>query len=130
MTGIYFASRAACINASTLAFVDAGSLGMKGLTVAVALAYLPPSRSFGEAQSEEETLVLDPTTEEETGAASRHAFGWAFGQGLGSNGDDGEEEAGMVVDGGLSNGGKAAPEAELIWAESEGDFSRNQVSAL
>ena len=109
MTGAYFSSRAACINASSLAFLDAGSIGMKGLIVAAALAYLPAG-----------TLVVDPTSEEERKAVSRHGFGWAFGAGIAPSGSKGD--TGMDVD------GARAIEMELVWAESEGSFSRPEVS--
>ena len=53
-------------------------------------------------------LILDPTGKEETMATSRHAFAWAFGGGL--NAEEGD--------------------TELVWAESEGDFTKAQVRSL
>jgi exosome complex component RRP46 len=99
-SGIPFSSRAASINAAALAALDAGSVAMRGVPIGVALA----------------GLVLDPTPEEEARATSRYGFGWAFGVGLSAT-----PHGGMDMDG-------EEGEAELVWVESEGQFTRSEVS--
>jgi exosome complex component RRP46 len=94
-----FSSRAASINAAALAALDAGSVAMRGVPVGVALV-----------------LVLDPTPEEEARATSRYGFGWAFGVGLSA-----------IPHGGMDMDGEEG-EAELVWVESEGQFTRSEVS--
>jgi exosome complex component RRP46 len=109
-SGIPFSSRAASINAAALAALDAGSVAMRGVPIGVALAYIPAE------SGEEAGLVLDPTPEEEARATSRYGFGWAFGVGLSAT-----PHGGMDMDG-------EEGEAELVWVESEGQFTRSEVS--
>jgi ribonuclease PH len=87
----------------SLAALDAGSVAMRGVAVGVSLAYLP--------RGEESELVLDPTSEEEARATSRHGFAWAFGVDLSAAETEDSES-----------------EAELVWIESEGRFTRLEVS--
>lgn len=61
-----FSARACAINAATLASLDAGSIAIKNVAVAVALSF----DSNGQ-------MVLDPDAEEEELASSLHAFAWA-----------------------------------------------------
>jgi exosome complex component RRP46 len=105
-----FSSRAASINAAALAALDAGSVAMRGVPVGVALAYIPAE------SGEDAVLVLDPTPEEEARATSRYGFGWAFGVGLSA-----------IPHGGMDMDGEEG-EAELVWVESEGQFTRSEVS--
>ncbi|RSH90148.1 exosome non-catalytic core subunit rrp46 [Saitozyma podzolica] len=107
-SGIPFSSRAASINAAALAALDAGSVAMRGVPIGVALAYIPAE------SGEEAGLVLDPTPEEEARATSRYGFGWAFGVGLSAT-----PHGGMDMDG-------EEGEAELVWVESEGQFTRSE----
>lgn len=107
-----------------LAAVDAGSIPLLGIGVGVALAYLPVAgggRMNGEKGGG--TLALDPDVGEEQRASSRFVFAWAFGAGMSAQ-DPGHGENGgrMQVDGGGEG------EAELIWVESEGSFSKDEVS--
>jgi ribonuclease PH len=80
-----FSARACAINAATLASLDAGSIAIKKIAVAVSLAFDPQGH-----------FILDPDAEEEVCAISLHGFAWA--------GD------------------------ETVWIESEGQFTREQVS--
>ena len=131
MSGVYFSARAAALNASTLAILDAGSIALRAMSVAVALAYLPNGRAGtgstngGGNGGGKGVLVLDPTAEEERRATSRHVFGWAYGAGIyqaGERTDGGDIEDDEKLEG--------RGEAELVWAESEGDFTRNEVRFL
>lgn len=79
---------------------------MRGIAIAVSLAYL----------GEEGGLVIDPTNVEESKAESRFVFAWAFGSGMST-----EEKGDMEVD-------DEDIEAEIVWTETEGDFTRDQVS--
>jgi exosome complex component RRP46 len=106
----HFAARAAALNAATLALLDAGSVGMRGVAVAVALAGV------------EGGLVLDPSGVEEGKARSRYVFGWGFGKGLGMEGEEGVK---MEVDG---DDAVRTNDAELVWAEGEGEFTKEEVS--
>ncbi|WWD21948.1 hypothetical protein CI109_106436 [Kwoniella shandongensis] len=108
-TSYTFSSRAASINASTLAFLSTGSIPMKGLAIAVSVADLGEKRGG---------LVLDPSAEEESRAKSRFGFGWAFGQGLSLKK---KEQRGMEVE-----GQEEEKDMELVWVESEGDFTRKE----
>ena len=101
MSGTYFSARASALNASILSILNAGSISLRAMPVATSLAYVATKRENESSAS----LVLDPTAEEEIQALSRHVFGWSFGGGLDEDG-------------------------ELIWSESEGDFSREQVRPL
>ncbi|KAM0752111.1 hypothetical protein T439DRAFT_312234 [Meredithblackwellia eburnea MCA 4105] len=76
------AEKAAMINASTLALVDA-AIECKGMVFAAAVAFVPV-----EGVEEEEEMILDPTPEEEEEATSAHVFAFSFGVGVG--GADGE----------------------------------------
>ncbi|KAK8846640.1 hypothetical protein IAR55_005727 [Kwoniella newhampshirensis] len=116
-TSYTFSSRAASINASTLAFLSTGSIPMKGLAIAVSVADLTAERGG---------LVLDPTTEEEGRAKARFGFGWAFGQGLSLvPKKKANDQSRMDVDD-AEGEGDGPTEMELVWVESEGDFTRNE----
>jgi exosome complex component RRP46 len=95
-------TRAAAFNAASLAAMHAGSVGMKAVPLAVGVALVD-----GE-------FVLDPSAEEEAAADARFGFGWAFGAGVSSAKDRMDEEA---------------EEAESVWIEAEGAFTRQQVSS-
>ncbi|KAL1408433.1 hypothetical protein Q8F55_005245 [Vanrija albida] len=99
-----FAARAAAVNAATLAALHAGSVGMRAVPFAVALAAVD-----GE-------LLLDPSADEEAAATARFGFAWAFGTGISS------AAGGMQLDG-------EEAEAELVWAEAEGEFSKDEFDA-
>ncbi|RXK42179.1 hypothetical protein M231_00536 [Tremella mesenterica] len=147
---IFFSDRSVCLNALTLSLLDSGSIGMMALPISINLAFLTLSdvrrsrdlsgRDYGTQDTGEEVLVLviDPTVEEEIKAISRHIFAWAFGYGYGiaernKSKDDLQEvhsEHGTKMDGmevdevpeGVQEG-----KGELVWAESEGDFSRSEL---
>jgi exosome complex component RRP46 len=103
-TSIPYSSRASGINATALSILSAGSLALSAIPIAVAVALLSSGN-----------LVLDPTMEEEVKANARFGFGWAISS-IGSQGGDMEVDD----DEGL--------EMELVWVESEGSFSRSEVS--
>lgn len=94
-------SRAAAFNAASLAALHAGSVGMRAVPLAVAVALVD-----GE-------FVVDPTGEEEAEAEARFGFAWAFGAGVAAAADRMDEED---------------EEAEIVWTEAEGAFTRQQVS--
>lgn len=106
MAGGGFSARAAAINATSLAVLHAGSVGMRAMPIAIAVALT----AGGE-------LVVDPTLEEESSARARFGFGWAFGAGITSvqKGDMGEEEE--------------EEEGELVWIEAEGEFTRQEMES-
>lgn len=132
---LYVSSRAAAINASTLAILNAGSIGMKGVPVAVGIASVPThgkgkQRAYDDVEEDQQmeevsyedkdvTLVLDPTRNEEQKASARFCFGWAFGSEFSS---------------GRRTGGKGAEQenqdedAECIYVESDGEFDTVTVS--
>ncbi len=134
MTGIHFSARAAALNASTLAILDAGSISLRAVPIAVAVAHVPyrPARTGlanGNTNHRDDTgtLVLDPTSEEEERASSRHVFAWAFGVGIRTVSRDGEangERGDTEVDAQAEDRGVA----ELVLVESEGEFTRHEVS--
>jgi exosome complex component RRP46 len=97
---MYMSAKAAALNAATLALLDTSSVAMRAVPVALAMAQTNAG------------LVLDPTKEEEDSASARYVFGWAFGSGISSTSD------GMETD---------EEESELVWAESEGSFTRQEV---
>jgi hypothetical protein len=125
-------ARAACVNAATLAILDAGSIDMLGVPVACAIAVVPnrprstrydfdasyvelDERSGAPIDDENEddeevTMILDPSLEEEKAAKSRFVFSWAFGSGLGQ-----QQSAGLDS------------EAECVHLEGEGSFDDVQV---
>lgn len=103
MTGMYFSAKATALNAASLALLDTASVALRAVPIAVSLAQTTSG------------LTVDPTREEEDQAICRFVFGWAFGSGISS-----ESRGDMEVDGEV--------EAELVWAESEGSFSRQEVS--
>lgn len=105
--GYTFTARAASINASTLALLSAGTISILALPVAVALVVTTEGR-----------VMLDPEADEEKQAKARFGFGWAWGAIFGTA----SEENSMEV-AGQSEGG-----AELVWVESEGSFTRQEVS--
>jgi exosome complex component RRP46 len=96
------AARAAAINAAALAALHAGSIGLRAVPVAIALA-----RHDG-------AWIVDPTTEEEEASDARAVFAWAFGAGMAAA----KEE--MTDD--------ESPEGEVVWVAAEGAFSRDEVS--
>lgn len=98
LAGYSFSGRAAALNAASLATLHAGSVGLRAFPIAVSLAL-----------STEGDLLADPSLDEETSAQARFGFGWAFGAGISSK--KGDEE-----------------EAELVWAEAEGDFTRQELT--
>lgn len=100
---MYFSAKATALNAASLALLDTASVAMRAVPIAVSLAQT------------RDGLVLDPTREEEDEAISRFVFAWAFGSGISS-----ETSGDMDVDDQV--------ESELVWAESEGSFSRTEVS--
>ncbi len=123
-----FAARAAAVNACTLAILDAGSVGMRGMIVAVSIAVLsestltdPRYRSVLESTADDEDVfVLDPTVEEEGRASSKHVAAWIFGSGVGSlpvPGEDGEQE-----DEEMQRKPEGSAESECVYLESEGAF--------
>lgn len=78
--GSSFAGRAAGINAAALAALHAGSVGLRAVPLAVALALTPAGE-----------LLVDPSQSEEADARARFAFAWAFGAGVaGQKGDEAE----------------------------------------
>ncbi|WVN88886.1 uncharacterized protein L203_104101 [Cryptococcus depauperatus CBS 7841] len=106
-SGLTFVSKAAGINAATLALLSAGSIPMKGLPIAVAYCV-----------SVQDELLLDPTEEEERKARARFGFGWVWGTGVASTHvKAGEMEVDNQTDG---------RDGELVWAEGEGSFSRTE----
>ncbi|GMK57779.1 hypothetical protein CspeluHIS016_0406130 [Cutaneotrichosporon spelunceum] len=93
-------ARAAAFNAASLAAMHAGSVGMRAVPLAVGVALVD-----GE-------YVLDPSSEEEAAADARFGFGWAFGAGVSS-------AKGRMEDN---------EEAESVWIEAEGTFTRQQFN--
>lgn len=73
--------QAARINSITLALLDAG-VQLRGLLIAVAVAFIPTSREEGH-EEEEIDIILDPTVEEEELAQSSHISTISFGQSIG-----------------------------------------------
>lgn len=130
-TPIPFSARAAAINSASLAILSASSVSLRAIPVAVSLALLP-SRSSSFASSDSDTVVLDPSLEEETAAGARFGFGWAVGSGISTvggksatSGQDNERSGGMDVD--MARQDDAELEMELVWVDSEGSFSRAEV---
>ena len=71
-------------------------------------------------------LLLDASSQEEQRAKSRFVFAWAFGEGLSIDDEHmsrPESEDNMEVD----EKSEVVGEAELIWAEAEGEFARQEV---
>lgn len=152
-TEISISERCAALNASALAVLDSGAIASSGVLVAIsaalvgaranAYAYVDAGAAAeqeGEEEEEEELeLVLDPTAEEEERAKARFGFGWAFGRGLstvgqtghgGQRGGEKEGEGGMdvEVDTKGQGEGEEGREGVLVWVESEGRLTREQVS--
>lgn len=100
LAGSSFSSRAAALNSATLATLHAGSVGLRALPLAVSLAL-----------TSDGAMLVDPSLNEETSARARFGFGWAFGAGISSKKHEGGDE-------------EAEEEAELVWTEAEGDFTR------
>lgn len=101
LAGYSFSGRAAALNAASLATLHAGSVGLRAFPLAVSLAL-----------TDDGDMLVDPTLDEETSAQARFGFGWAFGTGISSKKESGEDE-----------------EAELVWAEAEGDFTKLEFDA-
>ncbi|WVF70190.1 hypothetical protein IAT40_004978 [Kwoniella sp. CBS 6097] len=109
-----FSSRAAAINASTLSLLSAGSVPLKALPIAISLATLTTNGG----------LVLDPTGEEEEKSKARFGFAWAFGHNISlvSSSSSGQDQKMQV------EGQEEDAELELVWAESEGVFTKEEFS--
>ncbi|KAJ9122525.1 hypothetical protein QFC22_001954 [Naganishia vaughanmartiniae] len=139
---LYVSSRAVSINAATLSILNAGSIGIKGVPVAIGVATVSkngkgkqrsyyddvPEDKQMEEDSEEDkevTLVLDPTRSEEQNAKARFCFGWAFGAGLSS--DTPASDRMDQGDGG-SRETEHDTEAECVYVESDGVFDAVTVS--
>jgi hypothetical protein len=126
---IPFSARAAAINACTLAILDAASVGMRGMVLAVSVAVLNASKRYQYAdvpslgEKEETTFVLDPSPEEEARAQSRHVVAWVIGVGMSSIAV--KEDRDQEMDG--QNDDKEL-ESECVFVESEGDFDAVTVS--
>jgi exosome complex component RRP46 len=120
-----FAERASALNAAALAILDAGAVSLRAVPIAVSLAYVPEAMyldTTGQGGEERKvSLMVDPSAEEEGNASGRFVFGWAFGEGVST----GQKQRGEDVD----MGGKESGEAELVWVESEGSFTKAQVRA-
>lgn len=133
---LYVSSRAVAINAATLSVLNAGSIGIKGVPVAIGVAVVSKNgkgkqRSYyddvpEDVQMHEEpeddkevTLILDPTRSEEQNAKARFCFGWAFGAGLSSG-----IPASDSMDQGEGRGRESEhdTEAECVYVESDGVF--------
>ncbi|OCF42081.1 hypothetical protein I317_04052 [Kwoniella heveanensis CBS 569] len=116
-----FSSRAAAINASTLALLSAGSVPLKALPIAVSLA--------NTASQDGSVLVLDPSGEEEERSKGRFGFAWAFGHNisLGPETEVGGQDQKMQVEGEAEEDRRHS-EMELVWAESEGVFTKEEFS--
>ncbi|GAA5883079.1 hypothetical protein JCM16303_006080 [Sporobolomyces ruberrimus] len=91
--------QAARINSITMALIDSG-VQLRGLLVAVAVAFLPTTTTEG---GEEDEMVLDPDCFEEEKATSTHVVTVGFGEGV---------------------GGK---EGQVVGTESLGRFSQDQL---
>lgn len=132
---LYVSSRAAAINASTLSILNAGSIGIKCVPVAVGIAAVPThgkgkQRAYDDVEEDQQmeevsyadkdvTLALDPTRNEEHNASARFCFGWAFGSEFSSGrrtGKQGAEQENQDED------------AECIYVESDGEFDTVTVS--
>ncbi|KAL8280695.1 hypothetical protein RQP46_007018 [Phenoliferia psychrophenolica] len=74
-TGTGAGEKAAMINASMLALVDA-AVECRGMLLAAAVAFV-------EGEDGREVVVLDPTPKEEELASSSHVFAFSFGVGVG-----------------------------------------------
>jgi exosome complex component RRP46 len=139
---LYVSSRAVAINAATLSVLNAGSIGIKGVPVAIGVAVVSKNgkgkqRSYyddvpEDVQMHEEpeddkevTLILDPTRSEEQNAKARFCFGWAFGAGLSSG-----IPASDSMDQGEGRGRESEhdTEAECVYVESDGVFDAVTVS--
>lgn len=135
---LYVSSRAAAINASTLSILNAGSIGMRGVPMAVAIAVIPihgkgKQRAYDDVEEDQQmeqvangddnvTLVLDPTRNEEQSSVARFCFGWAFGQEFSSAApkEKGHRER--------SDEEEQDEEAECVYLESDGEFDGATVS--
>ena len=129
MSGMYFSARAAALNASTLAILDAGSISLRAIPIAVALAYVvdqEPGAGIANGHGKDGVLLVDTSFQEEQRAKSRYVFAWAFGDGISVD----EEyiprpQAGDGMD--VDEKTEVMDEAELVWAENEGEFTRHEV---
>lgn len=119
-----FAERASALNAAALAILDAGAISLRAVPIAVSLAYVPEDLyvdATGTGAGERNVdLVVDPSAEEEGNASSRFVFGWAFGEGVSTSKSIKGEDEDM-------SGEEKSGEAELVWVENEGSFSKTQV---
>ncbi|KAJ9094117.1 hypothetical protein QFC19_008069 [Naganishia cerealis] len=139
---LYVSSRAVAINAATVSILNAGSIGIKGVPVAIGIAAVSkngkgkqpsyyddvPADEQMQEESEEDqevTLILDPTRSEEQNAKARFCFGWAFGAGLSS-----DTRPSDSMDEGEGGGRESDndTEAECVYLESDGEFDEVTVS--
>ncbi|WWD08046.1 hypothetical protein V865_006156 [Kwoniella europaea PYCC6329] len=111
-TSYSFSLRAVSINSATLAILDAGSIAMTHLPMAISIALL----------SNNDGLVVDPTTEEEYNSRARFGFAWSFGKNVSLKEKEKDSSNHMDVD------KEEGEEMELIWAESEGNFDKEKFS--
>ena len=134
---LYASSRAAAINASTLSILNAGSIGMRGVPMAVAIAVVSShgkgkQRAYDDVEEDEQmeqvanvdddvTLVLDPTRNEEHNSIARFCFGWAFGQEFSSGAPREKGDRGGTEE-------EQDEEAECVFVESDGEFDGATVS--
>lgn len=79
--------RAAAINASVCALMDAG-VAMKGMICAVALAIIPPTQDEQSMNMDSAEIVLDPTAEEEQSAQCSMCVAFSFGESNGGQTGD------------------------------------------
>ncbi|WVW78859.1 hypothetical protein I302_100822 [Kwoniella bestiolae CBS 10118] len=107
-TSYPFSSRCASINAATLAVLDAGSIAMTSLPIAISIIDLSNDRG----------LIVDPSIEEESNSVARFGFGWSFGRNVSLRE---RQEGEMDVE-------DEGEEMELSWVESEGKFNKEKFS--
>jgi hypothetical protein len=127
-TQISFSERAAALNSASLAILDSGAVATSGVLVAISVALVGAKQNAyayvdtataanglgqgGDADELDLDLILDPTPEEEGRAVARFGFAWAFGKGLSTVKQPERQEA------------------ALVWVDSEGRFTRDQVSSV
>ncbi|KAK6904105.1 hypothetical protein I203_107620 [Kwoniella mangroviensis CBS 8507] len=111
-TSYNFSSRAVSINSATLAILDAGSIAMTHLPIAISIASL----------SDDDGLVVDPSIEEEYNSIARFGFAWSFGKNVSLREDQNQKDSNMDVD------EEEGEEMELIWVENEGKFDKEKFS--
>lgn len=105
LPAIPLSTKSLALTASSLAAMDAASVGLSGLAVGACVVRSSPS-STGSA------WVTDPSWTEERTAGARFGVGWAFGAGLGEASPSGKKPAGE----------------EVVWFEADGAFDEKDVS--